>query len=63
MHFLIFKGDFLLRGAERIWPPSGARAGAMADGARRSQMARAWPRAAQHKLMTRSNKCFNRIDT
>ena len=28
-------GEILLRGAERIWPPSGARAGARADVARR----------------------------
>ena len=34
--------------------PSGARA----DGARRSQTARAWPRAAQHKLMA----CFKELN-
>ena len=41
--------------AERVWPPSGSeRSG---DGrARRSQTARAWPRAAQHKLVA----CLNR---
>ena len=37
-------------GAERS--PSGARA----DGARRCQTARAWPRAAQHKLVADFNK-------
>ena len=42
-------------GAEQVWPPSGSeRSG---DGrARRSQTARAWPRAAQHELVA----CLNR---
>ena len=40
----------MLRGAERVWPTSGEARSADRErgGAQRCQMARAWPRAAQH---------------
>ena len=48
---IVIVKEFMLRGAERIWPMSGEARSADRErgGAQRCQMARAWPRAAQHK--------------
>ena len=49
---------FVLRGAERVWPPSVSEWSG--DGrASRSQTARAWPRAAQRILTIKNNQIIS----
>ena len=50
----------MLRGAEHVWPPSGARAGARADGARRSVAVPNGEGVASGSA-TEINSCFNII--